>query len=607
MPSLFNSKLKIKPARPPKEISIREFSGGLNAIDNDISLSTKYAKELQNLSRAPDKSLSLRYGTRFIDDIKDLVSNGDVIDVHYFQGKLILVADTGEIAAIDIDGNRAVIWNTAIAALLPGAPSGWGTAFDQVTFVEFSQDLIIHNGVDKPLIIDSDVIVDYLQDPGSGSNTNVPIGKYGAAVSDYHCVAGIDDLENTIYVSSKGTSGVFPGDPPINDSISFDVGAKAGSGASGGIRGLSGYRNFLLAFFREVVVVMQLGTYNDAGDHTPVFLDTLPQVGVTGQRIIAPIENDILFADSIGVSSGKRNVFVQTVESTRVSALVAPIFQAAMGRLTQEQLLKNVFAVYNKLDKQYIIHDSIYGKTFVYTFDATLKVSAWSEFVGWQWTCGCQSSLGQVFYVRDSRVYMYGNLAYDEEFFADYIDDRIGNWANSAMYAAGDVLRDTDLDSSWICLIPHAASVIGTFVEDRADQPTFWEAYEGDAIDFLWEMPWVDAGQRQRIKKIGYISADTKGTAQFDFSIFVDFLHQDEDGVQIYDPAIVLPFVGGDIRGFGGTPEQPFGGGRRSTDARLWQSPVKFKTAKFVISGSTRNRLRMIALTILYSQGSYQR
>jgi hypothetical protein len=74
---------------------------------------------------------------------------------------------------------------------LPFAPHGWSNGLDTADFVPYKNELIIHNGIDKPITINRDLEVKYLQDLASGSNVNVPIGRYGCVVSNYHCVAGI--------------------------------------------------------------------------------------------------------------------------------------------------------------------------------------------------------------------------------------------------------------------------------------------------------------------------------------------------------------------------------------------------------------------------------
>ena len=49
--------------------TVRDFSGGLNIIDNELNLSSKYARVLDNILRLPDGSLGVRWGTEFIVDV----------------------------------------------------------------------------------------------------------------------------------------------------------------------------------------------------------------------------------------------------------------------------------------------------------------------------------------------------------------------------------------------------------------------------------------------------------------------------------------------------------------------------------------------------------
>jgi hypothetical protein len=99
-----------------------------------------------------------------------------------------------------------------------------------------------------------------------------------------------------IIISAKGTSGVFPGDPAPNDAISIDVGAYAPEGAAS-IRGIAGFRTYLLVFLQNITLQIKLGQYDDTGIHTPQFPDTLPQFGLLGNRCIVTVENDLCSAD----------------------------------------------------------------------------------------------------------------------------------------------------------------------------------------------------------------------------------------------------------------------------------------------------------------------
>ena len=73
-----------------------------------------------------------------------------------------------------------------------------------------------------------------------------------------------------------------------------------------------------------------------------------------------------------------------------------------------------------------------------------------------------------------------------------------------------------------------------------------------------------------------------------------------------YDPALTLTYIGGEAPGYG-SGDQPFGGGRRTRDERLWSHPVKFKIAKYRVHGSTSEPLRIVSITQLFAEGRYGR
>ena len=49
-----------------------------------------------------------------------------------------------------------------------------------------------------------------------------------------------------------------------------------------------------------------------------------------------------------------------------------------------------------------------------------------------------------------------------------------GAWMNSTVYALGDLVVDTDLNSLWRCMIGHTSAATGTFAQDRTANPTYW-------------------------------------------------------------------------------------------------------------------------------------
>jgi hypothetical protein len=257
---------------------------------------------LRNFRRNPNGSQQVRFGSSFVNDVSSVVT-GTIVDMEYFSDRIIACTTTGQIASVNGAGVASAIWNATIAAALPGTPAGWANGVTSLDFVPFKQQLIMHNGTDKPITFSSAFVATYLQDLVTGSNVNVPIGKYGCVVSNYHCVAGIPAAPTTVYVSSQSTAGTFVGDPAPNDSIAFDVGAYAPEGSSE-IRGIAGYRTNLVMFFRGAALVIELGNYDSGGIHTPKFPDQLSNLALLGHRAITTtIEQDLMFAGLAGVSS----------------------------------------------------------------------------------------------------------------------------------------------------------------------------------------------------------------------------------------------------------------------------------------------------------------
>src|SRR6185295_3772126 len=304
-------------------LTVRGFGGGLNQVDNDIEMDPRFQVVLNNYRRTPKGTQRVRYGSNWFTDVASVAAS-NIVDQTFFSNSVISVLVDGRVVATDSDGIDTVIWDDTIAGGLLGSPDGWSTSLDSIDFVPFKNKLVIHNGIDKPLVFTSALVANYLQDEATGSNTNVPIGKYGCVVGNYHCVAGIPAAPTTVYITAQGTIGTFPGDPPPNDAISLDVGAYAPEGAPE-IRGIAGFRTFLIVFFEKQALLIKLGVYDDATptpNHVPSFDDTMPAFGLLGHRCIVQVEQDLVFASQSGVCSAKRNLFSGLVESQPLSSYI---------------------------------------------------------------------------------------------------------------------------------------------------------------------------------------------------------------------------------------------------------------------------------------------
>lgn len=152
MPSRVTGQRRIRRQSVLKTSIIREFDGGLNVIDNDLNLTTKYAKELKNMLRLADGSIGIRYGNKQFADLTGALGDTTVVNIIYFRQHIIAVGRNGRIAKVNGAGVAALIWDESIANALDGAPNGWGTT-PFCSFTQFKGELIIVNGIDRKSVV----------------------------------------------------------------------------------------------------------------------------------------------------------------------------------------------------------------------------------------------------------------------------------------------------------------------------------------------------------------------------------------------------------------------------------------------------------------------
>lgn len=581
-----------------KDSVIRDFGGGLNVIDSDLNLSTKFSKVLTNFMRDADGSLGLRFGTKKFSSFSNVITGTYIVESFYWNKGIIGVSNTGQIGVIDGTGFARVIWNDEIAMTLPDSPSGWGdTTF--VTMDTFNGALLITNGIDKPLIVTGDFIVDYLGDPATGANGNTPI----APIVVRHLNYTVFIEGTTIHVSAERTSGVFVGDAAPNDAVDFDLGSYIPSSDTNATGAVS-YRDQLIVTFYDCAVIIELGTYDTDGNHIPAVKDVIIEHGSISHRTMKVLGSDVLYADNVGVPSIQRALFTGTLQPNRESQLIDPKIQEFLVGLSQLSLLERVFSIYHRLEGQYMLfvpddeyaNGTINTKGFVYTSIPKLKIDAWSMIDGWKWESGCRTVEGRIFFTKGMDVFIYGSN--EEPLYADFIGD-----------------QETFSDDT-------------VFTDNTGFTPISDDNDSGIPINFVWELPWVDFDARMRVKKSRYLLLDTEGTANFTVDMFVDRIYLDRtdlgeefsDDTDFTDgygfesddigllPALSMDFIAGDADGFGldGFGEQ-FGGGRITGTEKLYAWPALYKLAKFRIHGSTRRKLKFIALGLAYQDGSIRR
>ena len=538
--------------------TVRSFEGGLNVTDTDLNMSPKYAKVLDNIERAIDGSLSVRPGTVFMCALADTT---DIVNCYYFNNYVITVQTSG--AMYKVAGNGVA------TALQKSGAFLWPAGSVEVNFTIFNSDLIIVNGRDKPLIISGNPLnarymeVEFLVDLGNVSNVNTPVGRFVIAHSQYTCIAGIPSAPSSIYISAKGTSGTYFGDPAPNDAIQLDLGPRVSLG-SATITGMVAYRDKLLVTFERGVLPLSLGTYTGSPSvHAPTDDGFIEEFGCLTHRSLVSVGDDTFYADNVGVNSINRvNVF-NTLRPIRASHLIDPLITALVQPLTPAQISQYVFAVYDLRNFRYMLfvprfEGGVVVETvgFSYTHIPMLKIEAWARLRGWKWQASCRTSLQNVIFAGGNKLYAY-----------DFDEQDI----------AADLRNDPSVNSG-----------------------------QGNPIYFEWELPWADFKHRMDIKQTRYIGLDTQGTANFTVEGYVDniFTYHGANA-----PMLSMNFVGGDAGGYGASPygNTPYGGGRRSSDERLYAWTTKFKLFKLRLFGSTRHKLKFISISIAYVHGGIRR
>ena len=528
-----------------KTTTLRGFSGGLNVLDDDMNLEYKYATRSVNVAADTDGTMRVRYGTRLFSAVPQ-----PIINMEYFNGSLIVVCANGTIYAVFADSTSSLLW------------SAWG-ATDFASFAQFDGQMIVCNGLNKPVTISNLFVATYLQDLATLTNINVPVCKYVVTNGRYLVMAGDPLFPERVHISCRDAPGTWYGDPPPNDAVRQDVGSILANATT--LRGLLSFRDKLLVLYAEGIIVGTLGIYGivppaTVSTHNPTFNDAIDKFGCVAHRAAVARGDDGLFMDLQGVPSIKRSVLNTSLKPERASAFIDPAITRWVATLNFLTLSDRVFAVYDSKEGKYLLcipnSNTLAATTetpiFVYSYRPSLRQDSWAEFRGWNFTCGATSLQGNIFFGdRIGNIWVYGTR--DNPTYKDFIDDYHSVGANP-----------------------------------------------GVPIVFDWETPWLDMGARAAIKNNKFISMDTRGPAVFTMSMYVDNITS--------APQLQMTLSGGEQGPFVNPP-----GGAVSVMARptsykkqiAW--PTKYTIAKLRAQGSTTTALSFVAITMHYLQGGINR
>jgi hypothetical protein len=585
------------------DATIRDFSGGWNVVDNDLNLDTKFSKILENMQRGLDGSNSVRPGTKLFAETSEYLD--EIINCEYYNNFIVAVGKNGKMVSVDAGGVVREIWSDEWANNLTGNPDGWdATSF--VSFAIFNGELIICNGVNKPVIVNTSMVAIYLKDLVDDNNSFVPIARFVIAHGRYLVMAGSlsEGLEDRLFISSTDTSGTWVGNSAPNDSITLDLGSRVPTG-SHTIKGLGKFRDQLMVLFEDAILPGTLGVFVSAV-HTPTFNDAIENVGGISHRISQTVGDDMIFGDVNGVASVKRALITGSVTSDRASTLIDPDYHVAISNINNTVAQEDkIWSLWDSANTNYMlfIPDAI-GDTetteyrcMVYKRNKQLKIDAWQDWRGWKFRSGCRSALKDIFMTEGTQIYRLGDQHTDSAVYKDYEGDQ-------EMF---------DDDTS--------------FTDYTGWNPVADIADSGVPIRFIWELPWSDNKDRFLTKSSRYISFDTVGDNTFTVEMFIDNIYEDESDfgedwiedelkfddetgwdVDVLDPTLSITFVGGTGPGFGSAGYgKDFGGGRPTRLEKLYAWPARYKLQKLRFTGDATKPLKFVSITLAYLKGSPRR
>lgn len=536
----------------------------------------------------------VRQGSELFAELEE-IATGNFIDGYFFFAYIISVAEDGSVYATDGTSASAKIWPKS-------DQPPWG-ATAAVSFVEMNGDLHIHNGVNKPIRITPTLVTNYLVDPGTGINLNVPIGLVAAKHGDWHTIA----VGSVLHASHTRSPGTFAGDPPPNIGASVDLGSRVTRGNKT-VTAMISYRDVLLVMFEQCIVPVGI-SINEAGTALVFTIDdAIDNYGAFSHRTIQNLGDDVLFCDTVGVQSVQRTVFSKTLTPEYESQVISEDVQKAFRELSTINLRQKVFTVFDTNEKAFMLFvprddndEAAYERYCFIKVDQTKpkKIETWARFRGWNWRYACRSAEGNIFFGIGTQIYLLGRSGVND-ISVDFKGDQ-ETWSDGTTWDDQTGFTPvSDFDNS------------------------------GIPIKFSREFPWSFMKNRENKKITKFISIDTEGSAQFDMSMFVDYFYYDpmsvgqlwSDGTTFDDgtgwdegeypalsPQLTMQFIGRDARGFGGQlfGNSPYGGGRNTADTRLWKWPAKFKLMKLRIDGEASEPLKLIAVTLSYMTGSIRR
>lgn len=264
----------------------------------------------------------------------------------------------------------------------------------------------------------------------------------------------------------------------------------------------------------------------------------------------------------------------------------------------------------------------------------TAKIFAWQEFDGLEAFGELRSAviteLNNLFWVFDYHV-MLSMRDFETEH-TDGVDFVGQNWHDEAwlnssgdrIYKPRQVTFKPSGNAETITAVQYQSVDPDTYENETASG---FDSYTDRPIEFEWESPWIDFGNRQSIKEVAFIAIDSEGNGRFTVEAYTDLIYQDEFGER--KPALSLQFDAGGLKlhhvyqrsdnsiwiidtdsdiesgtVIAAKAIEPVTTVRRASSQLLHTFPCQFKTLKLRIFGDTaQGPIKIVGVSLYRREG----
>lgn len=269
------------------------------------------------------------------------------------------------------------------------------------------------------------------------------------------------------------------------------------------------------------------------------------------------------------------------------------------------------------------VNDETIG--YVLSYNPSLKIRRWHRYKSLNFDCGTVDKEGRLFFAKGNKIFRMGTI--QNPIYVDRKNDYDYNyWDYTKQYKKGEIVRiqtppvgqevsppyqNPNYWKSYVATQDTNVYVPGesptTFDTYLSAYPGHWEIYTGEDIEWVVETPWSDMKNRLNSKIGKLITVDAHGTDNLIIDLFADNVKENPlEIVNNLAPQISKQFTAKSGGGFG-TSNPSYGGGIQTKQQLNHAFPFKGKLIKLRIRGSSRSKLKLIAVILHYILGSIYR